>query len=91
VLLDQNKLPEAILQLNNAVQADPTQAEPHRLLAEAYTRQGNTVQAAAEAKLAADLAADLGAAQTSDPIPTNPAPTAAAAVTATPQAAPEPR
>ena len=57
VLLDQNKLPEAILQLNTAVQADPTLAEPHRLLAEAYTRQGKTDEAAAERKLAADLTA----------------------------------
>jgi tetratricopeptide (TPR) repeat protein len=57
VLLDQNKLPEAILQLNNAVQADPTLAEPHHLLAEAYTRQGKTDAAAAENKLAADLTA----------------------------------
>ena len=55
VLLDQNKLPEAILQLNNAVQADPTLAEPHRLLAEAYTRQGKTDAAATENKLAAEL------------------------------------
>lgn len=57
VLLDQNKLPEAILQLNTAVQADPTLAEPHRLLAEVYTRQGKTDEAAAEQKLAAALTA----------------------------------
>jgi protein O-GlcNAc transferase len=54
-LLDQNKLPEAILQLNTAVQADPTLAEPHLLLAEAYTRQGKLDDAANERKLAADL------------------------------------
>lgn len=55
VLLDQNKLPEAILQLVTAVQADPTLAEPHRLLAEAYTREGKADEAAAELKLAATL------------------------------------
>lgn len=55
VLLDQNKLPDAILQLNTAIQADPTLAEPHRLLAEAYTRQGKTDDAAAQRKLAANL------------------------------------
>jgi protein O-GlcNAc transferase len=56
VLLDQNKVPEAILQLKNAVDADPTQPEPHHLLAEAYARQGDPTQSATEAKLAADLA-----------------------------------
>jgi protein O-GlcNAc transferase len=55
VLLDQNKIPDAILQLNTAAQADPTLAEPHRLLAEAYTRQGKTAVAVAERKLAASL------------------------------------
>jgi protein O-GlcNAc transferase len=55
VLLDQNKLPEAILQLNTAVQADPALAEPHLLLAEAYTRQGKLDDAASERKLAATL------------------------------------
>jgi predicted Zn-dependent protease len=57
VLLDQNKLPEAILQLNTAVQADPALVEPHLLLAEAYTRQGKADEAAAERKLAAALTA----------------------------------
>lgn len=57
VLLDQNKLPEAILQLNTAIQADPTLAEPHRLLADAYTRQGKSDEAAAERKRASDLTA----------------------------------
>ncbi|MGA8938748.1 MAG: tetratricopeptide repeat protein [Acidobacteriaceae bacterium] len=58
VLLDQNKLPDAILQLNNAVQADPTLVEPHTLLAEAYTRQGDAAKADAERKLAATLTAN---------------------------------
>lgn len=57
VLLDQNKIPDAIIQLNNAVEAEPTLVEPHTLLAEAYDRQGDTEKAAAERKLAASLAA----------------------------------
>jgi protein O-GlcNAc transferase len=55
MLLDQNKLSDAILQLNTAVQADPTLAKPHFLLAEAYTRQGKPTEAAAERKLATAL------------------------------------
>ena len=47
-LLDQNKLPEAILQLNIAAQADPDLTEAHTLLAEAYTRQGKAADAALE-------------------------------------------
>ncbi len=54
-LLEQNKLPEAVFQLTTAVNADPTLAEPHHLLAEAYTRQGKAVEAALEEKLAAKL------------------------------------
>lgn len=54
-LLEQNKLPEAVFQLTTAINADPTLAEPHLLLAEAYTRQGKTVEAALEEKLAAKL------------------------------------
>ena len=55
-LLEQNKLPEAVFQLNNAINADPQMAEAHHLLAEAYTRQGKAVEAALEEKLAAKLA-----------------------------------
>jgi tetratricopeptide (TPR) repeat protein len=54
-LLEQNKLPEALLQLTNAAQADPKLAEPHRLLAEIYTRQGKPADAALERKQAAAL------------------------------------
>ncbi len=56
VLLDQNKLADAILQLHNAVEADPSSAEAHRLLAQAYTRQGKTEEAAAEQKRVTELA-----------------------------------
>lgn len=51
-LLDQNKLEEAILQLNTATQADPSLPEPHMLLADAYTRQGKPADAALERKRA---------------------------------------
>jgi protein O-GlcNAc transferase len=54
-LLDQNKLEEAILQLNTAAQADPTLAEPHSLLADAYTRQGKVADAALERKTAEQI------------------------------------
>jgi protein O-GlcNAc transferase len=47
-LLEQGKLDDAILQLNTAAQADPTLAEPHSLLAEAYARQGKSADAALE-------------------------------------------
>jgi len=58
-LLEQNKLPEAVVQFNTAINADPTLAEPHRLLAEAYTRQGKAVEAAMEDELAAKLGSSL--------------------------------
>jgi tetratricopeptide (TPR) repeat protein len=48
VLLEQNKLDDAILQLNTAAQADPSLVEPHNLLAEAYARQGKAADAALE-------------------------------------------
>jgi protein O-GlcNAc transferase len=54
-LLDQGKLPEAVFQLTTAAKADPTLAEPHRLLAEAYTRQGKAAEAALERKQALAL------------------------------------
>lgn len=56
-LLEQNKVPEAIYQLTTAVNADPTLAEPHHLLATAYGRQGKTVDAALEEKQATKLGA----------------------------------
>jgi len=55
-LLEQNKLPEAVVQLVTAARAEPTLAEPHLLLAEVYTRQGKTAEAALERKQASDLA-----------------------------------
>jgi tetratricopeptide (TPR) repeat protein len=54
-LIDDNKLPDAILQLNTAIQADPTLPEPHTLLADAYTRQGRTADAAVERQRAYEL------------------------------------
>jgi tetratricopeptide (TPR) repeat protein len=61
-LLDQGKVPEAVIQLNNAVAAEPASAEPHRLLAEAYEKQGNAAAAANERKTADSLkSAALGA------------------------------
>jgi protein O-GlcNAc transferase len=51
-LLEQGKLAEAIFQLMTAAKADPTLSEPHRLLAEAYTRQGKAAEAALERKQA---------------------------------------
>jgi tetratricopeptide (TPR) repeat protein len=47
-LLQQGQLDQAIIQLKAATQADPTLAEPHALLAEIYTRQGQTAEAAIE-------------------------------------------
>ncbi len=55
-LLADNKLDDAIVQLNNAVQADPTAAEPHQLLAEVYARKGNAADAALERQRALALA-----------------------------------
>ena len=54
-LLEQGKLSEAVTQLNNAVHAEPAMAEPHLLLAEAYTRQGRMAEAALERQQAANL------------------------------------
>ena len=54
-LLEQGKLPEAEIQFNNAILADPSAAEPHELLAEAYSRQGNTASAAVERNTAQSL------------------------------------
>jgi tetratricopeptide (TPR) repeat protein len=55
-LLADNKLDDAIIQLNTAVQAAPNSAEAHQLLADAYTRQGKTADAALERSRAAALA-----------------------------------
>jgi protein O-GlcNAc transferase len=55
VLLEQNKLDDAILQLNTAAQADPTLVEPHSLLAEAYGRQGKSADAALERQRASAI------------------------------------
>jgi protein O-GlcNAc transferase len=49
-LLAEGKLDEAVVQLLVATQADPTLAEPHRLLADAYSRQGKLADAALERK-----------------------------------------
>jgi tetratricopeptide (TPR) repeat protein len=56
-LLSDGKLDEAILQLTTATQAEPTLAEPHRLLSEAYARQGKSADAALERNKAAALEA----------------------------------
>jgi protein O-GlcNAc transferase len=55
VLLQQNKLDDAILQLNTAAQAEPSLVEPHSLLAEAYARQGKSADAALERQRAAAI------------------------------------
>lgn len=55
-LLQQNKVPEAIAQLNTAAQADPKSPEPHVLLADAYSRQGKQAEAAVERQRASSLA-----------------------------------
>jgi Flp pilus assembly protein TadD len=54
-LLEQGKIEDAITQLNTATQADSTLLEPHRLLAEAYERQGKRAEAALERQKAASL------------------------------------
>ncbi len=54
-LLAQNKLDDAVVQLNTAVQADPAAAEPHQLLAEVYAREGKAADAALERQRALAL------------------------------------
>jgi len=56
-LLAEGKLPEAVVQLNAATDADPKLPEPHTLLAEALSRQGKLTEAALERRRAADLQA----------------------------------
>ena len=47
-LLAQDKLDDALIQLNTAVQAEPNSAEAHELLAQVYARQGKAADAALE-------------------------------------------
>ncbi len=47
-LLAQDKLDDALVQLNTAVQAEPKSAEAHELLAQVYARQGKAADAALE-------------------------------------------
>jgi Flp pilus assembly protein TadD len=54
-LLSENKIPEAIVQLDTAVQADPTLPEPHTLLANAYAREGKPAEAGQERQKAEAL------------------------------------
>jgi tetratricopeptide (TPR) repeat protein len=51
-LLEQNKLEDAVFQLNAALKADPALTEAHTLLAEAFDRQGKSAEAALERKQA---------------------------------------
>jgi Flp pilus assembly protein TadD len=55
-LLQRGQLAEAVTQLQAAVAADPTYAEPHIALADAYARQGRTADAALERQQAQKLA-----------------------------------
>jgi protein O-GlcNAc transferase len=54
-LLADGKLDEAVVQLTVAAHANPALAEPHRLLAEAYSRQGKAADAALERRTADSL------------------------------------
>ncbi len=54
-LLAEGKLPEAITQLTAAAQADPSLADPHKLLADALARQGKSIEAARERLRAQEL------------------------------------
>ena len=66
ILLNQNRLPEAVTQLNLAISDNPTLEQPYNLLARAYDRLGDTVKASAMAKrLVAVRAANHKSAQTS--------------------------
>lgn len=57
-LLADGKVEDAVVQLLVAVDAEPTLAEPHKLLAEAYAKQGKAADAAVERRTAAQLAAN---------------------------------
>jgi Tfp pilus assembly protein PilF len=47
-LLNQGHIPEAIVQLNNAIAAEPDSKEAHLLLAQALQKQGRPADAMAE-------------------------------------------
>ncbi|MDP9038090.1 MAG: tetratricopeptide repeat protein [Acidobacteriota bacterium] len=66
-LLGEGKVSEAISQLTIAVEADSGLVEGHRLLADAYTRQGSTAKAAIERKTASALAAQAAGAPAGRP------------------------
>jgi Flp pilus assembly protein TadD len=55
-LLADGKLDQAMLQLHVAIEAEPTLAEPHHLLAQALLRQHNPTAAALEEQTAVTLA-----------------------------------
>ena len=61
-LLAEGKLPEAIVQLKTAADADPQLAECHALLAEALSRQGKLAEAALERQRADALQATAASA-----------------------------
>lgn len=61
-LLAEGKVPEAILQLKTAADAEPQLAECHALLAEALSRQGKLAEAALERQRADALQATAAAA-----------------------------
>jgi protein O-GlcNAc transferase len=61
-LLAEGKLPEAIVQLKTAADADPQLAECHALLAEALSRQGKLAEAALERQRASALQANAASA-----------------------------
>jgi protein O-GlcNAc transferase len=54
-LLQSGKVPEAIVEFQNAISFDPSYPEAHLGLADAYDRQGKTTDAAAERQKAASL------------------------------------
>lgn len=54
-LLADGKVEDAITQLKIAAEADPSLPEPHRLLADAYQRRGNSADAALERQKAKSL------------------------------------
>jgi Flp pilus assembly protein TadD len=56
LLLKRGQLIEAIAQLQTAIAADPTYAEPHAVLAEALAQQGQSADAAVERQKAQKLA-----------------------------------
>ena len=65
ILLNQNRLQDAVVQLNLAVDDNPTLEQPYNLLARAYDRLGDTEKAAA---MATQLAAVRAANHKSSPV-----------------------